>query len=666
MVQPSAYEQYMLELVNRARLNPQAEANLFGIGLNDGLLSGTISDTAKQPLAFNLLLIDAARVHSQWMLDTDTFSHTGAGGTTSKQRMINTGYQFTGSWASGENLGFTGTTGTLDVISSIAEVHQELFKSSSHRPNLLKDSFREIGLGALTGDFEGFNSLMATQNFAKSGYNVFLTGVTYDDLVFDDDFYSVKEGLAGITVTAVRQSDNSTFTTTTMAAGGYQMALPQGTYNVSFSEYNQVIGTTKQITIGLENIKLDLKTDNLNFRIGNDNIIGGSENNTFYGYQGQDTLNGGNGDDYLDGGDGDDYFYGVSGNDTIIGGAGIDRIIEIADANFTLTNTQLTGLGIDTISEVELAYLQGGVSNNILNAASVNLLNVTLDGAEGNDTLIGGAKNDYLMGKSGNDRLEGRTGSDFLYGYENNDTLYGSSGNDYVDGGDGDDCLYGGSGNDTIIGGVGIDRIIEVADVNFTLTNTQLTGFGTDLISQIELARLQGGVSNNVLNAASVTLLNVTLDGGEGSDTLIGGAKSDILMGKSGNDKLEGRNGNDRLYGYENNDRLYGGNGNDYLDGGDGDDRLYGGGGNETMIGGTGIDVFVLQPQQGQITVNDFSNGTDLLGLTASFSFNNLKIINNSTATATLIQDLTNNNATLAVINNVSAADITFNDFVTV
>ncbi|MGL5077551.1 MAG: CAP domain-containing protein, partial [Waterburya sp.] len=242
--QPSAYEQYMLELLNRARLNPQAEANLFGIGLNDGLADGTITDSAKQPLAFNSLLMNSALAHSQWMLDTDIFSHTGAGETTSRQRMTNAGYEFTGSWASGENLGYTGTTGTLDFISSVAEIHQGLIESSGHRKNIFSNNFREIGIGALTGDFEGFNTLMVTHNFAKSGSNIFLTGVAYDDLALDDDFYSVGEGLAGITITAVRQSDNSKFTTTTMAAGGYQMALPQGTYDISFSEYNQIIGST--------------------------------------------------------------------------------------------------------------------------------------------------------------------------------------------------------------------------------------------------------------------------------------------------------------------------------------------------------------------------------------------------------------------------------------
>lgn len=263
MVQPTAQEQYMLELINRARLNPLGEANLYGIGLNDGLDANTISDSAKQPLAFNLLLIDSARSHSQWMLDTDTFSHTGEGGSSSGDRMTDAGYQFTGGWSRGENIGYKGTRGTLNVNNALEDVYQTLFESSGHRKNILKTNYREIGLGILTGDFDGDNSLMVTQDFAQSGSDIFLTGVAFDDSVIDNDFYTVGEGLGGIEVNAVRQSDNSSFSTTTMDAGGYQIALPSGTYDVTFSDNNQTIGNTSQITIDSQNIKLDLDTNSL-------------------------------------------------------------------------------------------------------------------------------------------------------------------------------------------------------------------------------------------------------------------------------------------------------------------------------------------------------------------------------------------------------------------
>jgi serralysin len=46
MAQLNAYEQYMLELINRARLDPDAEAQRYGIGLNDGG-AGTVAAQAQ-------------------------------------------------------------------------------------------------------------------------------------------------------------------------------------------------------------------------------------------------------------------------------------------------------------------------------------------------------------------------------------------------------------------------------------------------------------------------------------------------------------------------------------------------------------------------------------------------------------------------------------------
>ncbi|MCA9009131.1 MAG: hypothetical protein KDB01_05260, partial [Planctomycetaceae bacterium] len=82
-------EQYMLELVNRARANPNAEAARYGIGLNAGLPTGTISAAAKQPLAPQQQLIVAARLHSQDMLQRNYFDHVTLGsGVTSASAAI--------------------------------------------------------------------------------------------------------------------------------------------------------------------------------------------------------------------------------------------------------------------------------------------------------------------------------------------------------------------------------------------------------------------------------------------------------------------------------------------------------------------------------------------------------------------------------------------------
>ena len=273
---------------------------------------------------------------------------------------------------------------------------------------------------------------------------------------------------------------------------------------------------------------------------------------------------GGSGNDTINGRGGDDTLTGNEGNDTLNGGADNDTLVETTNKNFNLTNTTLVGNGNDTISQIESARLQGGAGNNSLDASAATTISVVLDAREGNDTLKGGAKDDFLIGRegndsllgtlrgngndtlggsdgddtlvgnSGNDELYGGGKDDSLYGSDGNDTLVGNSGNDELYGGGKDDSLYGSDGNDTLVGNSGNDRILEYGDVDYVLTDTQLTGVGTDTLSDIELARLQGGIGNNSLDASAATTISVVLDAREGNDTLKGGAKDDFLIGREG------------------------------------------------------------------------------------------------------------------------------------
>lgn len=105
----SAAEQYLLELINRARLDPLAEAERFGVDLNDGLAAGSIGDAPLQVLAQNETLSESSEFHSEWMLVTDTFAHTGEDGSSAGARMRDAGYTFTGTWHWAENLAWAGT-----------------------------------------------------------------------------------------------------------------------------------------------------------------------------------------------------------------------------------------------------------------------------------------------------------------------------------------------------------------------------------------------------------------------------------------------------------------------------------------------------------------------------------------------------------------------------
>lgn len=352
---------------------------------------------------------------------------------------------------------------------------------------------------------------------------------------------------------------------------------------------------------------------------GDDNILGDASNNLIDALAGNDTVNGNGGNDTLIGGLGNDVLLGAVGNDNLIGGEGND----------VLGGDNFGGTGNDSLS--------GGAGDDKLN------------GGLGRDTLVGGAGSDtYAVGSAdaiiieqanqGNDivnssisytlganlerltlvgtaRING-TGnalSNSILGNTANNVLSGLAGDDSINGLDGNDTLTGGIGNDILAGGLGVDRVVESGDVNFTLTNTRLTGNGTDTLNSIETVFLTGGAGNNTLDASSFTG-NVQLNGGFGDDqlkagskgnNLFGGSGNDTLIGGAGDDGLFGDNQNDLLQGGAGNDELKGGAGNDILNGNEGNDDLRGESGNDTINGGTGFDSILFDPTDANFTLSD-------------------------------------------------------------
>src|SRR5438874_5122712 len=78
----SAGEQYLLELVNRARANPAAEAARYGVDLNEGLPAGTLSGAPAQPLAPEDRLQAAAAGRLGYLAGIARLSHAGPDGGT--------------------------------------------------------------------------------------------------------------------------------------------------------------------------------------------------------------------------------------------------------------------------------------------------------------------------------------------------------------------------------------------------------------------------------------------------------------------------------------------------------------------------------------------------------------------------------------------------------
>ena len=261
--QPSSLDVYMIELINRARANPTTAATQLGINLNEGLSPGTIPSTPVPPLAFNTALTIAATNHSQWMMTNQTFSHN-EGTLDPATRMANAGYVFTSPSGSAENLAGRGTSDVLIPTQTLTEEFGDLFLDSStsgrtHRLNLLNPSFTDIGVGLATGTFTGSSAILATQDFAYSASSgPYLTGVVFNDARIHDNFYEPGEGLGGIAITAVRTSDNATFSTTSYPSGAYTLTVPSGTYTVTAT--GTALGGAvvhNNVTIGSQNVEQD-------------------------------------------------------------------------------------------------------------------------------------------------------------------------------------------------------------------------------------------------------------------------------------------------------------------------------------------------------------------------------------------------------------------------
>ncbi|WP_299031815.1 DUF4214 domain-containing protein [uncultured Sulfitobacter sp.] len=339
----SAAEQLLIEMINRTRLDPEGEAARFGIDLNEGLSAGTLDGEARQVLAPNALLHDAADAHGQWMLDVDRFSHTGEGGSSPGDRMEDAGYDFSGRYASGENITYRGSTGSIDLDRMMQEHHhRDLFLSEGHRANMLHDFYSEIGVSQLEGVFTSgtrdFNASMVVENFALSGSTVFLTGVSYTDRD-NDNFYSIGEGRAG---TAVQAGGAST---QTLAAGGYALGL---------SASRDVA-----VTLGTVRVSVDLSQGNAKLDLVGVNHVLTSVDTTLSGAAGSLTALG-VGDIDLTGHSGADVLVGNKGDNVLAGGAGADTVrydLDRAQATITAGDDDtviiVSDMGRDTLTSIE-------------------------------------------------------------------------------------------------------------------------------------------------------------------------------------------------------------------------------------------------------------------------------------------------------------------------
>ena len=313
------------------------------------------------------------------------------------------------------------------------------------------------------------------------------------------------------------------------------------------------------------------------------------------------------------GSDGNDTINGLGGSDVILGDAGNDDI-------------------------------DGGAGRDIIR------------GGGGGDDIDGGADGDIIRGDSGNDTIDGDAGNDLLLGDAGNDLIDGGVGNDTIFGGTGDDTLTGGAGNDTFLfiessGNDTItdfdidDDLIDLSMIQEAIAFSELTI--TDLSDNsgvtITHSALGGtitltGVTKSQLTASQFNLpdgstTSLTTDENDEvhrySNPVEGTDSSDIILESSNSTRIVAKGGDDLILAGEGNDSIEGGAGNDTLLGEEGDDTIQGAAGDDWLYGGSGNDTFVFEAGHGNDTIHDFTDGEDLIDLTAFTGitgFNDLSI----------------------------------------
>jgi hypothetical protein len=369
------------------------------------LINGERSARGLDELALELDLNAAAEDHSRWMLDTDTFNHTGKDGSSPADRMREAGFELSGSAGTAENIAIQSIRGAAGFDDDVVNLHESLMNSPLHRANILNPRYDYIGIGIEAGGFEysGFPfelpSIVVTQKFAFTGASVTLDlpapepetppapapapepEPTPEPLPEPEP---ERDPTPEPTPEPEPHPEPGQETDETPEPGPSTQPEPAPEPEPEPSPEPEPEPETDETPAYAPAAEPEISTTPTD---GDDVLQGDAEANTIDGLGGHDLL---------DGGAGDDRLIGKGGRDTLDGGAGDDHL--------------RSGWSHD--------LLRGGDGRDHLWAG------------KGQDMLDGGAGNDWLWGESGHDTLDGGTGADTLQGGLGNDLLTGGAGAD--------------------------------------------------------------------------------------------------------------------------------------------------------------------------------------------------------------------------------------------
>ncbi|HLX60720.1 MAG TPA: CAP domain-containing protein [Planctomycetota bacterium] len=260
--EPSPEETLILELMNRFRADPKAEAlriapagaatmTYSGKGVDWKMFVEEMNELkAAPPLVFNLELLDASRKHAYYMIQNElthvedpnkpAFYGAGFG-----ERCKNSGYK-----------GFAGGENAFRDPGNVKNSHKGFITDSGegpggmqpgrgHRMNMINAGYKEVG-GSAVPHGKGFSVVhdFGSRKVRMAG------GVIYMDKD-GDNFYSIGEGIGGVTI---KSSDGAS--TATWKSGAFELDLKSDGPVTLTAEYGGQ-AFSKTFEAGKENIKFD-------------------------------------------------------------------------------------------------------------------------------------------------------------------------------------------------------------------------------------------------------------------------------------------------------------------------------------------------------------------------------------------------------------------------
>jgi uncharacterized protein YkwD len=279
---PTTDEILAVEFINRARADAAAEAqrlkntddqdvldaiNFFNTDLDEMVAQFATLEQSLPPLAINAKLMAAARLHSQDMLENVFQGHDSSSnppapnepGDTMGQRATRQGYDWStvaeNVYAYAESVWHAHAGFNIDW----GDDAYGMQVPPGHRENIHSASFREIGVGIVTGSNSNGSTtvgpMLVTHDFGTefNSDQPFMVGVTYIDHD-GDGFYSVGEGLGGVEI-RVTGAGHHAFSSSN---GAYALPLPgDGEYSVSFSAYGYEKQSVQFTVSSSANVKID-------------------------------------------------------------------------------------------------------------------------------------------------------------------------------------------------------------------------------------------------------------------------------------------------------------------------------------------------------------------------------------------------------------------------